>query len=142
MVLCYQENHAKALSHSKFQYQSSPTFSSPQQFRLSQTNINLHFNNSNHNSNMQLKSLFVVMTGLMAFAAAAPTEAEARDTTNVQARKSWTAEGGCKVDWAGRCNAQCIGEGVRSHGCKKDDISSGIESSNCIIGWNICKCSC
>ncbi|BAE62691.1 unnamed protein product [Aspergillus oryzae RIB40] len=111
-------------------------------FGYLKTNIIPHFSNPNHNSNMQLKSLFVVMAGLMAFAAAAPAEAEARDTANVQARKSWTAEGGCKTDWAGRCNAQCIGEGVRSHGCKKSDISSGIESSHCFFGWNICKCSC
>ncbi|KAE8412296.1 mannosyltransferase putative-domain-containing protein [Aspergillus pseudocaelatus] len=104
--------------------------------------VTKHWDAVQYNSNMQIKSLFVVLTGLMAFAAAAPAEAEARDTANVQARKSWTAEGGCKTDWAGRCNAQCIGEGVRSHGCKKGDISSGIESSHCVIGWNICKCSC
>ncbi|OGM48362.1 hypothetical protein ABOM_003425 [Aspergillus bombycis] len=39
---------------------------------------------TSYNSNMQIKSIFVVLTGLMAFAAAAPAEPEARDTAGVK----------------------------------------------------------
>ncbi|KAK1763240.1 fungal-specific transcription factor domain-containing protein [Phialemonium atrogriseum] len=75
---------------------------------------------------MQPKSLLVLLTGVIAAVAAAPTpEPELQDRDEVEARsKSWTAEGGCKTDWADRCNAQCIGEGVKKHGCTKSDVRS------------------
>ncbi|KAF9584505.1 hypothetical protein BGW38_006209 [Lunasporangiospora selenospora] len=55
---------------------------------------------------------------------------------------SWTASGGCKTDWAGRCNNQCIGEASKKPACNGKKTFSGIESSNCVWGWNICKCQC
>lgn len=93
---------------------------------------------------MQIKTLAVVLTTIVGLAAAAPApepEIDARGEIDVRAKKSWTAKGGCKTDWAGRCGAQCIGEGL-GKGCKKADIDSGIESSHCVWGWNICRCRC
>ncbi|KAF9130187.1 hypothetical protein BGW39_003369 [Mortierella sp. 14UC] len=55
---------------------------------------------------------------------------------------SWTANGGCATSWAGRCNAQCIGEGSKKPECNGKQVFSGIESSNCFWGWNICRCQC
>lgn len=51
------------------------------------------------------------------------------------------ASGGCKTDWAGRCNAQCIGEASQK-GYKCKDIDSDITGSNCFIGWSTCECTC
>ncbi|KAG0300547.1 hypothetical protein BGZ97_003169 [Linnemannia gamsii] len=61
--------------------------------------------------------------------------------TYVQAY-SWTANGGCATSWAGRCNAQCKGEALSKGECNGKTVDSGIESSHCFWGWNICKCKC
>ncbi|KAG0319453.1 hypothetical protein BGZ97_002104 [Linnemannia gamsii] len=61
--------------------------------------------------------------------------------TYVQAY-SWTANGGCATSWAGRCHSQCKGEALNKSQCKGKTVDSGIESSNCIWGWNICRCKC
>jgi cytochrome c553 len=71
-------------------------------------------------------------------AAAAP--AEAGDVSTL-ATKKWTASGGCKTDWAGRCNAQCIGE-AKQKGYKCKEVDSDITGSNCFVGWSTCKCTC
>ncbi|KAL2130908.1 hypothetical protein VTI74DRAFT_5792 [Chaetomium olivicolor] len=65
---------------------------------------------------------------------AAVTTTTTTDTTeqggniSIMATKKWQAKGGCKTDWAGRCNAQCRGE-AQQKGYKCKDVDSDITSS-------------
>ncbi|KAK4031397.1 hypothetical protein C8A01DRAFT_21369 [Parachaetomium inaequale] len=69
------------------------------------------------------------------------TASEAGGDVSILATKKWQASGGCKTDWAGRCNAQCIGEAKqKGYNCK--NVDSDITSSGCFVGWNTCECTC
>lgn len=76
---------------------------------------------------MQAKFLLALLGTFAIASAAATPSAPAADETKVElviieesgpldasiearaADINWTAKGGCKVDWADRCNAQCRG---------------------------------
>ncbi|PHH89600.1 hypothetical protein CDD83_5691 [Cordyceps sp. RAO-2017] len=88
---------------------------------------------------MQPQHLLVAVAGTVALAgtSAGDEGLEAR-----AAAFSWTANGGCKQDWAGRCNNQCFGEARSKPQCAGKTVFSGIESSGCWLTWNICRCQC
>lgn len=80
----------------------------------------------------------------------ANTNAVARDNNeaasdngemSTQATYDWQASGGCKTDWAGRCDSQCVGEATKK-GWVCKEIDSDITSSGCFVGWNTCECTC
>ncbi|KAH6649542.1 hypothetical protein F5144DRAFT_478364 [Chaetomium tenue] len=88
----------------------------------------------------------LLLTTLITAVAAAPAPAPAAEAAeagdvSILATKKWEASGGCKNDWAGRCNAQCIGE-AKQKKYKCSTIDSNITGSNCFIGWSTCKCTC
>lgn len=98
---------------------------------------------------MQLKFLLGLLTAATAAVAlpaadnqAADAVAAPADDVSVLAMREWQASGGCKTDWAGRCNAQCIGE-AKQKGYKCKNIDSTISSNGgCVWGWNTCECTC
>ncbi|KAL1840123.1 hypothetical protein VTJ49DRAFT_779 [Mycothermus thermophilus] len=68
-------------------------------------------------------------------------EVEARDVEARAADINWQATGGCKMDWADRCNAMCRGEASqRKYSCKQ--IKSKIWRQSCVFGWSVCDCTC
>ncbi|KAK4189444.1 hypothetical protein QBC35DRAFT_514031 [Podospora australis] len=99
---------------------------------------------------MQFKSLLVVLAGLaMANAAAAPVQQEIVEVSGplmstVEARAAdinWQATGGCKTDWANRCNAACRGEAQqKKYTCTS--VKSKIWRQSCVFGWSVCDCTC
>ncbi|VBB84417.1 Putative protein of unknown function [Podospora comata] len=98
---------------------------------------------------MQSKALILLLTGLVAAvsgAAAPANEVEIieESTGPLNARQAditWQATGGCKTDWANRCNAACRGEASqRSYSCAS--IKSRIWRQSCVFGWSVCDCTC
>ncbi|KAK4146677.1 uncharacterized protein C8A04DRAFT_25603 [Dichotomopilus funicola] len=82
-------------------------------------------------------TIFTTLTTLAiaTLATAAPGEA------SIQATKKWQAADGCQTDWAGHCNAQCVGE-AEQKGYKCKNIDSDITGSGCVVGWSTCECTC
>ncbi|KAL2268826.1 hypothetical protein VTJ83DRAFT_3672 [Remersonia thermophila] len=66
---------------------------------------------------------------------------EARDVEVRAADITWQASGGCKTDWANRCNAMCRGEASKK-GYKCLQIKSKIWRQSCVFGWSVCDCTC
>lgn len=55
--------------------------------------------------------------------------------------KEWNASGGCKTDWAGRCQSTCKKE-AKAKGYSCDKITSNIWKEDCWLGWSVCDCVC
>lgn len=90
----------------------------------------------------KLAAILALATAVAALPAAENSQpADGNDGVSILATRKWQASGGCKTDWAGRCNAQCIGEASQK-GYKCKDIDSDITGSNCFIGWSTCECTC
>lgn len=71
------------------------------------------------------------------------TNTNADGSVSIKRIKKWQAKGGCKIDWASRCEAQCIGEGVqKGYKCGCENMYTDIWRSKYFPGWNICECAC
>ena len=95
---------------------------------------------------MQVKSILLI-SGFTALATctAIPAPVAVADDATIQARatQQWTASGGCKTDWGGRCYAMCLGEAqTKWPNLDCTSVSGVISGSNCWVGWNICRCTC
>ena len=65
------------------------------------------------------------------------------DGTVIEARAThtWTAAGGCKTDWGGKCLNTCKSEAKKKgYDCKA--INDNIWKGDCWLGWSICDCGC
>lgn len=97
---------------------------------------------------MQFKAAAILLSSLVAFAAATPTAEEnigaAADEGFLSLRDAdiiWFAEGGCKGDWASRCNAMCLGEkDQKKLTCQS--FSSKIVDECSIPFRRKCRCTC
>lgn len=93
-----------------------------------------HFNKF---STTKMKTTLITLATLFALTQAVAVPGDA----SILATKKWQAADGCQTDWAGHCNAQCIGEAEqKKYKCK--NIDSDITGSGCVVGWSTCQCTC